>query len=215
MGVPFAISVAQTLEVKAFTSMPPQVAINVFHFRTGALTPPMTSQDVLHGIDTLLSALYAAVLPLAAYFSGWSIKDVTPGGSIGPQDFLKSTIGYGTVTGDNLPTQVALVVTKQTASAGRGYRGRLYVPFPTEVCNDSSGNPTSGYQGQVNTLATAMFTPFSIIPGANRVDLVPVIRHRITGASTNIIAWRTNRLWGTQRRRGDYGRPNVLPPELV
>jgi len=61
----------------------------------------------------------------------------------------------GTVAGDPLPPQVALVLTKRTGMRGKSGRGRMYLCGLSEASSDL-GRPSIAIQAAANTLAAAL-----------------------------------------------------------
>lgn len=126
--------------------------------------------------------------------------------------YFSTGVGFaGGLAGDVLPTQTAGLITKRTAVPGRRGRGRAYIPFPTESYNDANGLPTNAYMTPAGALAFSISQ--SVLVGTlidgNYLD--PVILHRDTGGTSDILATLARQKWATQRRRGSYGRPNVSP----
>jgi len=117
----------------------------------------------------------------------------------------------GTAGGDPLPTQVSGIITIQTAFAGRKYRGRMYVPFPSEGMNDVTGKPSAAYLVLLANLANVMLAdPVTLTDGGNSIDLEPILWHRATNTFDVVTSARMNQKWATQKRRGIYGRPNPV-----
>jgi hypothetical protein len=109
---------------------------------------------------------------------------------------------------------VSACLTLLTGLAGRKFRGRLFLPFPGPADSTVTQNPvpTDAYVGKLTNFGVNVVSSFDIDDGAgNTAHLSPIIYHRSGGGSSLVIGFRANKLWATQRRRGDYGRPN-LPP---
>ena len=90
----------------------------------------------------------------------------------------------------------------------------MYVAFPSELRNGDSGIPDLVYVALLDTLATALFNNIFLVGhGITTATLVPVIYSNPAGLISypTVTNWRSNRKWGTQRRRGSYGRPNARP----
>jgi hypothetical protein len=122
--------------------------------------------------------------------------------------------GPGTGATGALPCQVSGIITLLTGLAGRKFRGRLYIPFPGPSDSTAAANPvpTDAYVGKLTNFAVNIISSFDVDDGAgNTAHLSPIIYHRSGGTDTLVIGHRSNKAWATQRRRGDYGRPNVPP----
>jgi hypothetical protein len=119
----------------------------------------------------------------------------------------------GTAAGNPIPNQVSGIITKTTAFAGRANRGRTYVPFPAASFNLAPNDtPTAAYVALLDALGIVLFAPMALTLGADTVNVTPVLFHRRTGFNTPITNFRSRQLWATQRRRGNYGTANTLPP---
>lgn len=126
--------------------------------------------------------------------------------------------GAGASAADSLPRQSRGIITLRTAFAGPGYRGRIYVPFPSEAFNTVDGVPTAAYITALDVLATvATATQVGIGGAGNQADLIPIIWHLPTGSPNDptlrvaydLTDFLSRGRWATQRRSGSYGRPNV------
>jgi hypothetical protein len=65
----------------------------------------------------------------------------------------------GTVAGDPLPPQIAMVLTKRTALRGKSGRGRMYLCGFSED-SSTNGRPTVAVQAACNAFASALKNPF-------------------------------------------------------
>jgi hypothetical protein len=117
-----------------------------------------------------------------------------------------------------IPNQVSGLVTKLTGSAGRKNRGRMYIPFPSVADQDAvSQQPTANYVTDIAAIATGIGVnaPFTFACGAgNTVTLAMLVYNFKASPPATVIA--TNAFiarprWATQKRRGDYGKPNAFP----
>lgn len=109
----------------------------------------------------------------------------------------------GTQTGDVLPNNCALVVTKRTQNRGRSFRGRIYHPAIPEA--QISGNSPSGayVTGVVNGWNAFLALT---IAGPLTAQLVVVSRFtnnspRVTGITTPVISLTSDGVMDSQRRR--------------
>lgn len=207
------MAVGDILQSRIETSFGTQSSQNIRHWRVSAeVAPAATHAQIAANLDTSIAPLYKAVLSTSATYRGVAVRRIFP---LPPtiEAIANANLGAGTIAGDPLPKQTAGVVTFRTALAGRKFRGRFYAAFPAESDNNASTLPSNAYVAGLALLG-GVFTLSRTIPnGAGSTTIDPVIWHRRTSTFdviTNIVA-RT--IWGTQRRRGDYGRPN--PPMIV
>jgi|KBSSwiStaDraftv2_1062776.scaffolds.fasta_scaffold785265_1 hypothetical protein len=162
-------------------------------------------------IGTFTSSSLNGVLASTTTYTGVGLRDMRTEG----QAEVLSTNGTFPFVGVGLalPNQVAAVLTKRTALAGRFFRGRLYVGGFVDTANSATGRiddaivpiitswgSALGAALTTNSLTPAVHSPAypsrpSSIPGAP--DLPP---HPET--LTDITAWiLRDQVWDTQRRR--------------
>lgn len=189
-----------------------QLSFNVLHYLTTAsVLPEPTPLLVANDFSIFLGPGWITQLANPAVFVGVQAQKVFPAPpSVAGLSVLGSSAG---TAGPNLlPTQVCGIITKLTAFAGRRFRGRVYMPFPSEEVNTSAGAPTGPYLVNLAATAALLLAVRTIINGAGSATFTPVLFHRPPGSTTTaLVGTRTNSRWATQRRRGPYGQPNVLP----
>jgi len=192
-----------------------QGSINVLHYRLASLGAG-TGQPSVTEIATQLDAhwflSFKALVDDAHQYRGTGVQLIFP-----PPPAVEGTAtanaGAGHVVGgDALPKQVAGLISWRTAFAGRRYRGRSFIPFPGESDNSEQQVPTAGYVTRLATLAGKIAIPplITSISGAN-ANLELVIWHRDSSTYTPVNNYIVRSFWATQRRRGDFGRPNAAP----
>lgn len=155
---------------------------------------PATAQEVA---DAVVAAAQTADLADLTMNGALLSAEVKLGPSLtGPS--AVAPIGVGSLTGDLVSPNVAVLVRKLTASGGRAGRGRFYWPFIQEAAVDSSGAIGSStldlYQG--------VFTAFRNALEAN--DVPPVLLHGAASPITepsSITAFTVDGRVATQRRR--------------
>jgi hypothetical protein len=119
----------------------------------------------------------------------------------------------GTDIGPSLPTQVRLHTTWRTDFVGVKYRGRTYWPTPGRSAQDATnGGPTIGFVAACNVIADTIRAGFNV----GGTTWAPCVHHKVAAGDPaqymhTITAQRTNNKWSTQRRSGDYGKPNIPP----
>jgi hypothetical protein len=123
-----------------------------------------------------------------------------------------SLTGMGTFNDDNLPKQVCGLISKRGDVPGKHGRGRIYMPFPMEVDSAPDGRPTPGYIAANAAWAALGLVVSTRSFAAGSVVWIPVIYRRSNPAlSSYILSSHASEFWATQRKRGDYGRPNAIP----
>jgi hypothetical protein len=124
---------------------------------------------------------------------------------------IASSVLTGAAGTGILPAQVSGLITLNTLLAGRKGRGRVYVPFIGNAYQDTDDTPTAALVTDMATFMTDWLS-LSLVngTGGGTINVFPIIWHRATNTHTDIDAFRANKLFATQRRRGNYGRLN--PP---
>jgi len=126
---------------------------------------------------------------------------------------IASDTASGSGGAGTLPGQTSSIITWQTTLAGARNRGRAYVPFPPSAAQDTDNSPTAGFKATLQSLADQWAVPVTIVGTTGSIDLQPTIFHRATNDDTLVLVGLARKKWATQRRRGDYGRPN--PPFIA
>ena len=205
------LAVLDVWEVKTycFNAARNQLGINVNHFEVSTVgTPPATDQDFANQWDTVMNFWLKNCLAADCLYYGASVQRVLPLPRT-PLAFTTASQGAGLDAGVSLPNQVTGLVTFLTGSAGRAYRGRNYMPFPS-ASEEQPEVPKVAYVAAVQNYGNAVVN-FHTVAGMGAALVQHVIRHRSGSAPTNTTAALARRKWATQRRRGDYGRPNSVP----
>lgn len=184
-----------------------QWGINILHYkRTDAVVPPLPEANVAVAMDALWAPLLKAAISSEAGYMGLSVRVLNP---TGLPAIVTASAGAGTGGAQVLPRQVSGIITKRTEFAGRSYRGRMYVPFPSEADSDTFGAPNAGYLGALSNIAIQMVSVVTVGAG---YSFQPVVYQRANILnSAPIINYRVNDRFATQKRRGSYGKQNSGP----
>lgn len=153
---------------------------------------------------------YAAQLNDGVSLLGVSLRDLRAANM--PLVDSTGVAAAGTATGDALPSEVALVVTLRTAFAGRGFRGRVYLPGFDTASLDPDGTATAGaisaartFVQHVQSALTASGITLGIAQPARQAYTSPRTGAAIPARSativdvTNIVT--RNDVFDSQRRR--------------
>lgn len=203
--------VGDIIQVRFVVQSGTQVSFNVRHYRVSALAAPeATLQQIADFMDLTTGDNYPPLLESGARYLGVMASKVRPLPP-GPDFTATASAANGSRSGDPLPKQIAGVLSYRTAVATRRGRGRSYIPFAAEIDNTSSGVPSATYIANLVSLGSAMTETKTVVNGAGGSTLLPVIFHKATGTSDDVTAAVARTVWGTQRRRGDFGRPNIPP----
>jgi hypothetical protein len=211
--MPTTLAVGDVVLMTVACYRPSQVALNDFHWQVAAIGgASLTDAAVALKLDATLAPLYKPLMNGDSTYYGVRLQRISPL----PKPVAvvgEANTGVGTAVGAGLPGQVSGLMTLRTNSAGRAFRGRLYIPFPAASYFSSPlDTPTALWDTNVDAIAAILKNPYLAMIGADTVTLVPVIWHKATRTSTPIIDAESTSKFATQRRRGNYGRPNVVPP---
>jgi len=200
------------LQVKTFCLHTDQIAINVLHYVANtALGGAVYDDETAVALDIAWQAVYLPLMGNTAQWKGVTVQ-IIAGTTPSPYQVSNAHSNFGTVAGDLMPRQTCGIITKYTAGIGRANRGRLYVAFPAEPDNAVTAVPVAGYITRLDNLGAVVLVNNTITGGSGgTIKLSPIIWHRATSTYTPVNGRRSNQRWATQRRRGSYGRPNVLP----
>lgn len=115
----------------------------------------------------------------------------------GQQQSLRETVTstVGTVVGDALPAEVALVVSLRTALANRSGRGRFYLPQPAGTILDPDGNVTAAAQTAIVGAGTFAWT------NANAAGENPSVYSRTNRSTQPITSFDVGNVLDVQTRR--------------
>lgn len=209
MAVPLNMNDLLRLRVVCYTSS--QIGVNTVHYRVSAVGGGgATDQIAVNAIDVALAPRMKACLSAQAKYRGCSLQRIRPLPVNVP---VLATVndGPGTVIGDMNPGQVSGLISARSILAARSERARIYIPFPGEADNSLTGNPTAGYVSNIDDVGELLYKDLILGVAPNDMTLTPVIFHRTTATTSTIFSFTARTVWATQRRRGGYGRMNLVP----
>jgi len=168
-----------------------------------------TLGEMAKSVQQAVDAAMQAILSTEVNILGTKVNQLQPHvtGSV-PLAGIASSTSTGSVSSHTVSKQTSLVITKLSLISGRTGRGRIYVPFPSIVDFVAGGEPESTYLTDVDTFYADLFGLTAVTSVAGSANLVTIIYHRKTGGFTTQVGYRINTRYGTQRRRGDYGKTN-------
>lgn len=205
------LAVSDIIRVRLACYTPTQAAFNVIHYRVtavGGVVP--TIAGAAERLAIIGASVYPAIMSAGARYRGASAQKIFPL-PVSRSYAYTAADTPGLVAGDILPGQVAGIISTLTDFGGPKYRGRIYLPFPSEASNEATGNPDAAYGVNSFALAVALFQQIIVGTNPNTATLQPVLWHRGLNTYTNIVDAFNRDKWATQRRRGDYGRTNPIP----
>jgi len=204
------LGLGDLLQMRIWSVQGEQAGVNTIYYRVGTVTGTVADSDAAIDFDTTINAAYKALLSTLAVYRGIVARVIkTP---LPISVFTIANAGAGTGGTTALPRQTSGLISWKTNFAGRGFRGRTYLPFPwgTAVANQEA--PTAAYVTAINTLATAIngFTT-ATSGGGGPAQLAQVLRVKAPASPIPINDFLESDKWATQKRRGSFGRANVSP----
>jgi len=186
-----------------------QVGLNTYWYRKPALDPAQDLYDALQDWQAQAVGPYVDLYPAVAKYHD-TILYANTGGFWSEAYFSVPPDAAGTASGNLLPTQVSGIITRRIDAKGPKNRGRVYIPFPSEVFLGSDERPSDPYVANLLALATVIL-PLGSAMSVDGRDWEPGLCKRSNAVATfaTLIDVRSHKAWATQRRRGDYGIPNV------
>lgn len=210
--VPITVANGSIIQARIFLSCQNQVAINVFHweFAGDPGTGPWHLSEIGDALVPDWALDYKAALSAEAFFAGIGLQVIQPTPTIEVVD--QAGAGIGDVAGSLAPKQACGFIKKLSLQPGRHKNGRIYVAFPSASSFDTAGQTTGPYDSSLLNLADDLCTTQSRTVGGAGFTCKPVIYHRAAPWTVwQVFGAQVSRRVATQRRRGDYGRPNALP----
>lgn len=212
--MPVVLALNEIVQFTSVSHFGDQAGLFTWHYRVSAQVGDITDQQYL---DAWM-ALWPYQSALKSTFSDEATYDGTLAQIIWPIRFtaVSNTVGagVGSEVNSGLPRQVSGIITKRSNFADRSGRGRVYIPFPSSTYLSPSGDntdiPTAAYIPFLEDIGEAISTEQPVTIGGSSVTLTPIIYHRMDPSlSKDITSFLVRRRWATQRRRGDYGQPNL------
>jgi len=192
---------------------PSQIGLNVTHWVVTAETGVGASHaEIADKFNTEFAADYKAVISSNASYRGVGITKVLPL-PVSAETANVTADGFGAGGLNLAPTQSSGIITIKDGLAGRAHRGRIYIPFPSADSVDPAGAPTIVYRANMLTLMGEFANVQVCGVGANTTTLVLGLYHRLPAPPTATIIAQLSvpAKFATQRRRGQYGKTNVVP----
>jgi len=195
------VAVNDIIQVRLRCTLGTTEAFNVLHYVSLATVgAPIPAPVAAAQFETQLAPPLIALLSAQAAYTATIINRILPLPPTAPA-LSNALTAAGAVAGDAAPSQAAGIFTKQTAFAGRGFRGRTYVPFPAEADNDVMSVPIAGYVTRLGVLATAHANGLVVTSGAASESWIPIVFHKATGTYETVMSVVPRSHWATQRRR--------------
>lgn len=207
------MAVGDIYKVRVCCYTPDQIGLNILHYTVAAETGVGSSLALIsQAFDTAFAVPYKAAISASAKYRGVGAQKILPGP---PVVEFPTTVNDGDGTSDVglAPCQVSGIISWSDGRAVRQGRGRSYIPFPASSMTDANGKQAAAYAALILSVATAIGQTRVCGIVGNQTTLVFGLFHRLPlpGNFTEMQLSRLPAKWATQRRRGQFGRTNVLP----
>jgi len=208
--MPEALENNDILEVKFYSQLGVQGAINRIYYRVGL--PPVggthTDANAALALNTTFKPFFRALMSFEATWRGVSVQILTRDG-FDPAYFSSPDVGLEATVA--LPPQTSGLIALRTGKKGRSARGRMYVPFPAEGHNTTAGVPTGGYVTDLQSLGEALRSVQVIVAGGLNLSLEPVINSTLLTEFYPFTSAIARPVWASMRSRSYNAAANVLP----
>jgi len=179
-----------------------QNGLMICHYQITDIGVGVALEGCAEAISERFSADLKALISVRARYEGVRLRIVHPT----PSDVVFSVNGEGDgeVTGDCLPSYVSSLISLRTGIAGPSYRGRKYVPFPSETHNVLGGVPTDTYLTLLLTLSNSFLTPLIVDFGDEPAAIQPGLYRK--NRTPRFVPWDhalVRHTWCHQKRRFD------------
>jgi hypothetical protein len=194
-----------------------QVSMNRMYFLVTNVLGSPTVNDCLTAIDNATGVPFPGMLTAAAVYHGVSAqllrKRVLPATGFQLFEAVFSTVftGPGTRGADPMAIQTRGIIRWTTLRAARGLNCRFYAPFPATTDILVSAVPTALYLSALGNFANAVLPPLVFGSGVNTGNLQAGNFDTTNGYKDGFTGFTTHNKFATQRRSGNYGRPNTAP----
>lgn len=188
-----------------------QVSINSVYYKvTGIGSPAATLADFCRNFS---AAVAPVVKPL---ISNTAVFMEVVGQVVNPLPLMARVVdsgdlGDGTGGAIGMARQASGLLSFYTDQAGPGFRGRIYVPFPSTSAARLYGLCTTAYTDDLNALGDAMRDLIAVSSGGRTATIEMGLWKRAGNIFTPITKTEGRGVFATQKKRGSYGRANTVP----
>lgn len=209
----FSFPIGSVLKALTVCTIPGQVSVNSRSWQLTELTgaAAFLSTDFINQYDTFMFAGMNTLLSNSATYYGTMLYLRNPIGPAPRPDTINTNTDIGTGGVGLMPTQACGLISFYTATLGKTGQGRMYVPFASPDSLSVDGTPTVGYQTDLDNLGSFLSTDIVVTVGPVTGRFAPIMYQGGAAPALFITGFKSHNAWATQRKRGAYGRTNVLP----
>jgi hypothetical protein len=207
-----ALAPNDVIQARCFCVFGDQASVNTFYYIVGSVGPsPATDADAATQVDATFAPVIKVYMPNTAGYNETVCRVISNSPPTSPQ-FSNLNAGVGTGGGTGLSKQTAGIISWQTAFAGKKWRGRTYLPFPSTDEITNSGAPNALHTFRANAIAAAMKNLILISQAGRTANIAMVLFHRGPPPTTTVMnGWYIPVKFATMKKRGNYGRANSPP----
>jgi hypothetical protein len=206
------LTAGDRLEARFYCQDDEQGSVNTVFFKVIAVTGTVTDADAAFQFDNQIGAEIIPFITSNANYQGVACR-VANRLPLPVAALANGAAGPGTASGTPLPRQSAGLLDFRTDLAGPGGRGRWFMPFPSNVQNESPGKPTAAYTSALSAFGALLLGLVEIdaLVGGGSADVAFVLWSRTHAIMRPFTAAFGSTRWATLRSRGSFGRPNSGP----
>lgn len=202
------------LQIRVNCSAAEQLSQNVLHYKVFSVTGGgLTIKQIADQFAQTNGPIYRSWMASTATFDGCTVQNLTP--PITDPATSSGGTGIGSSVGNLEPRQASGLLSHTTGFGGRANRGRSYIGLMAAGNVDASGNLTGGGVAILANVGAALGPFVALSVGGLQTILQLQIRHPDTPgpppmpSTTAVTFIQASGKIATQRRRGDYGAPNL------
>ena len=204
--------VGAVIETVVIIGLEDQEGLNVRHWKVSSVQGSGANlSTIADRVSELVQPEYANLTNTVTQFYGCTAQQIQP---YIPFKFLSiAHQAMGLKVGAHAAKQLSGLIRLATSAPGKGNHGRCYVPFPYAAFSTDGNFVIADYLLHLRNLAGHYSTPIQVgVAVGDGLVLQPQLWHRKTKTSTLIAVGTASNLIATQRRRGDFGKSNYVPP---
>lgn len=220
--MPTLLAVGQYVQLRVWCTqtLARQASVNSAWYVVSAVgASPALDTDFATQMDSTVGPAMKAIINVGAVYNGCQAiihSQIPPYPALAVPAQATANAGAGTAGPTPCPFQTCGILRFQTDRPGPSGRGRWYLPFPSTLDQDINGFPTAAYITDALALGGEVGVGISVSASGRTAVLVRALVHGknklgVYPAPSPVVDFTIDPVWGTQKRRGSFGRTNVSP----
>lgn len=171
-----------------------------------------TDAQLALALDNFFAPLYKAIIANVATYYGVKVsRYLLPPVNRPFVSTANTAVGTGGV--NMLPSAICGMLKTTSTANGKKGQGRVYIPFISDTFATDTGEPTGAVQLLMNAIGTGLIALPSVGAGGNLSTMEWCLPNTKFNIGTGLIIKAVSEpKFGTQHKRGDYGKLNTIPP---